>query len=164
MSKVSGEKISLSDFAVRLPAEEAADARAAAAKIDDLARVGHAVEGIEQRFKPFFILGGVCMLVGLTLFFTPGLLNRWTLVGLLSVLPVVAVAYAWRVRDRTAADNQINELNKSHFLPHGGLYFPAGDGPACVIPVDYRPPDPQLEYTGPKDPRKPENHPGKGLW
>ena len=56
------------------------------------------------------------------------------LTAMSAALPVLGLVYVFHVRDRTRADRQMLELNKTHFLPHGGLYFPpAEDRPGQVV-------------------------------
>ena len=160
MSK-AGDKVSLDVFLSDLPVDAAAEARTAAAKIDDLARVGNAMGGIEDRFKPYAKGAGVLFVLGLVLFFLPDLINRWISFLCLIALPGLCAVYAFRTRERTWADKDIEDLNKKHFLLHGGIYFPRSDTPAGVVRVDYTAPPPEPppgKY--PKDPRKPENYPG----
>ena len=149
------ERVSLDAFLAPLSDEDAGAARAAAARIDDLARVGAAIEGIERRFLPWAIGGAVLFVLGLWLLIHPGVLPGPVMTLSLAALPGVAATYAWRVRDRTKADNAAEALNREHFLPHGGLYFPADERGACVVRVDYTPPPPELPLSqAPRDPRK----------
>jgi len=151
----AGERVTLEAFLAGLADGQAANARAAAARIDEIARIGDAMEGIERRTIPWAILAGLTFIGGLWLFMHPGLVNRWLVTACLAALPGVAIAYAWRVRDRSRADAETETLNRAHFLPHGGIYFPPGDGPACVVRVDYTPPPPELPLSqAPRDPRK----------
>lgn len=157
----AGEKVSLNVFLADLTDDAAAEAKTAAAKIDELARVGHAMHGIEDRFKPYAIAAGALFVLGLVLFFLPDVINRWFSFLCLIALPGICAVYAFRTRERTWADKDIDEFNKKHFLPHGGIYFPRSDTPAGVIRVNYTAPAPEPppgKY--PKDPRKPENYPG----
>ena len=157
----AGEKVSLETFLRDLTEEEAAQARTAAAKIDDLARVGHALGAIEDRFKRYAIGAGIVFVIGLVLFFMPTLVNRWVAFFCLSALPGLCAVYAWKTRERTWADSDIEKLNKRHFLPHQGLYFPRSETPAGVVRVEYTPPPAKPPPgTYPKDPRKPENQVG----
>ncbi len=160
MSK-AGEKVDLTAFLSDLPVEAAAEARIAAAKIDDLARVGETMAGIEIRFKPYAKGAGAMFVLGLVLFFLPDFVNRWISFLCLIALPGICAVYAFKTRERTWADKDIEDLNKAHFLPHGGIYFPVSDTPAGVVRVDYMaPPAEPSPGTYPKDPRKPENYPG----
>lgn len=158
------ENVALPTFLGRLGDEDAAAARVAAAEIDRLARVGDAMDGIERRFLPWFLAASVAFAAGLWLFFQPGLVNRWLVVGCLASLPGVAGLYVWRVHPRTRADRAAEALNRRHFLPHGGLYFPPGERPACVVLVDWTPPAPEPTLAeAPPDPRKRSVKPGR-IW
>ena len=157
----AGEKVPLEDFLRDLSADDAAEVRIAATRIDEFARVGNALGGIEERFRPYAISAGGLFVLGLVLFFLPDLINRWLSFACLIALPALCAVYAWKTRERTWADSDIDKLNKAHFLPLGGIYFPASDTPAGVIRVDYTPPPPEpAPGSYPKDPRKPENYPG----
>ena len=129
------QRVSLDDFLARLDETAAAEARVAAARIDELARVGDAMEGIERRFMPWFIGSGVLFVVSLYLFFSPGIVPRLVTILCMGALPAVSVIYGLRVMPRSRADRAAEELNVAHFLPYGGLYFPPGDNPACVVRV-----------------------------
>lgn len=154
MSNAS-ERIDLDAFLNGLSDADRGEARAAAAKIDKLARIGDRMTGIERHFRWPAIVAAGMMMLGVWLFVHPMLLNRWLMVFCISALPIVGVVYAWRVRDRTRADNEIEALNRDYFLPHGGLYFPPGDRPACVVRVTYSKPLPELPISrAPRDPRK----------
>ena len=50
------ERVTLAEFLGRLEEEPAAEARAAAARIDELSRIGNAMEGIEHRFLPWAVV------------------------------------------------------------------------------------------------------------
>ena len=157
----AGEKIGLEAFLNGLPADTAAELRTIAARIDDLARTGDALEGIENRFRPWVIGTGAAFVLGLVFFFMPDQVNRWIALALLGALPCLCAVYAWKTRARTWADSDIDRLNRDHFLPHQGIYFPASQTPAGVVRINYTPPPPEpAPGTYPKDPRKPENYPG----
>jgi len=146
--------------------EKAGHASAAAARIDELARVGKAFEGIERRFLPWAIGSAALFIIGIALIFVPGTAGRAVLPICLAALPAVAIAYVWRTSDRTRADNEIEALNREHFAPEGGLYFPAGERPACVVRVPPVAPAPVHTDDTPRalrDPRKRSVNPGR-LW
>lgn len=137
------ERVTLAEFLGRLEEEPAAEARAAAARIDELSRIGNAMEGIEHRFLPWAVVAAAAFVAGVVLFFFPSVVPRWVTVLCLGALPTVAVTYAFRVRPRSRADASIETLNIKYFLPHGGLYFAEGARPACVVVV------PAQDGTGP---------------
>ena len=137
------QRLSLPEFLSRVDDTDAAELRAAAARIDDLARVGNAIEGIERRYLPWAVASGVAFVVGLWFFLNPGTARPAVMIGCLAALPLVAAHYGWRVMGRTRADQQAYALNVRHFLPLGGLYFPAGNGrEACVMKVEAKTVDP----------------------
>lgn len=129
------ERVTLTEFLDRLEEAPAAEARAAAARIDELSRIGNAMEGIERRFLPWAVGAGIAFVAGLILFFFPSMVPRWATTLCLGALPAVVVTYAFKVRPRSRADAQVEALNIQHFLPHGGLYFAEGTRPACVVVV-----------------------------
>lgn len=160
----AGERIGLEDFLAGLDEADAARARVAAAEIDRLARTGDRMEGIERRFALPALAGIVLFGIGVWLLFHPTLEAGWGIAACLAVLPGVVLAYAWRVAPRSRADAAAERLNRRHFLPHGGLYFPPGARPAAVVRVDWTPPEPELPISkAPRDPRKREIRPGR-IW
>lgn len=105
--------------------------RDAARQIDRLGRVGAALENAELRYLPWTAGAAVLFVIGMTLFLAPGLVasipmlgSFWTVIFCLGALPAVAIHYAWAVLPRSRADAEIDALNQSHFMAHGGLYFP----------------------------------------
>ncbi len=173
----SAEKLSLDAFCAALDAEPAARARVAAARIDELARIGAACQGIERRFWPWWVLGGVLFVAGSVILALPygwfvavrDLIGFTGIAVMLCVLPGSLLVYFYAVRERTRADRETTELNSSHFLPHGGLYFAAEDTrPAAIVRVDWTPPaapaDTSIWDGPPRDPRKNRNARASGLW
>jgi hypothetical protein len=161
----AGERVSLETFLAGLDAAAAAEARVAATEIDRLALVGDRMEGIERRYLPWAAAGAVLFASGLWLLFDPRFAPGWLpLSVLLAVLPAVAFRYALAVRPRTRADHAAEKLNRRHFLPHGGLYFPPGERPATVVRVSWAPPEPEPPISKvPRDPRKRDYRPGR-IW
>lgn len=158
------ERVDLDTFLAGVDEAAAAEARVAAAEIDRLARVGDAMEGVERRYLPWAAVGAVLFVVGVWLLFHPEFHAGWLIAIMLAVLPGVVIAYGLRVAPRTRADNRAEELNRRHFLPQGGLYFPPGERPAAVVRVDWKPPEPEPPISKvPRDPRKQEPRPGR-IW
>jgi hypothetical protein len=157
--------MSLEAFLAGLGPAAAAEARVAAAEIDRLALVGDRMEGIERRYLPWAAGGALLFAIGLWLLFDPRVQPGWLTLGvLLGALPAVALSYTWAVGPRTRADRAAERLNRGHFLPHGGLYFPPGARPAAVVRVDWTPPQPEPPISQvPRDPRKREYRPGR-IW
>ena len=140
-------RISLAEFLASLDAEAAGHVKAAAEAMDELERRAQPVRGIERRLAPVFFASAISFVVGLILFFAGknalfGLVQldrqprRVTL--LLGALPLLGFYYAFRVRWRTRADTRSFELNQTHFIPHGGIYFAATDPSenASVVLID----------------------------
>ena len=161
----AGQKVPLEAFLAGLDAAAAAQARVAAAEIDRLAAVGDRMEGVERRFLPFAAAGALLFAVGLWLLFDPRIQPGWLVLALLfGAFPAVALGYARAVAPRTRADRAAEELNRAHFLPHGGLYFPPSERPAAVVRVDWTPPEPEPPISKvPRDPRKRDYRPGR-IW
>jgi hypothetical protein len=162
----AGERVGLERFLAGLDAAAAAEARGAAAEIDRLALVGDRMEGIERRYLPWAAGGAVLFLIGLWLLVDPRLHPGGLALGVLfAVLPATGLAYAWAVAPRTRADRAAEKLNRAHFLPHGGLYFPPGPGPAAVVRVDWAPPPPEPPISKvPRDPRKKRDYRPGRIW
>lgn len=161
----AGERVGLEAFLAGLGEADAAEARVAAAEIDRLARTGDAMHGVERRYAPWAAGAAVLFAIGLWLLVDPRvMIGRLPLAALLSALPAVAILYARAVAPRTRADKAAEALNRRHFLPHGGLYFPPGEREAAVVRVDWTPPEPELPISkAPRDPRKREVRPGR-IW
>ena len=129
--------IAASINSLRRPGPEAL--RDTAAEIDLLARRTAHLDGIEQRYVPWAIAAGVLFVLGLSFLLYPALLDEtvlaspWTILFCLGALPAVGIHYSRRVLPRSQTDGAIDQLNRLHFAPLGGLYFPAGDAPACVV-------------------------------
>lgn len=156
----------LDRFLAGLDEAAAAEARVAAARIDRLALVGDRMEGIERRYLPWAAGGAVLFAIGLWLLFDPRIQPGWLMLALLlAVLPATGLGYAWAVAPRTRADRSAERLNRAHFLPHGGLYFPRGQRPAAVVRVDWAPPAPEPPISKvPRDPRKKRDYRPGRIW
>ncbi len=134
-AKPPPERVPLAQFLSRLDEASAAEARAAAAKIDELARAGDGLEGIERLFMIPAGIAALAFVAGIWFFFSPGTAPPAVTVACLAALPLILVFYGFRVLSRTRADREAEDLNRRYFLPHGGIYFAAGANPACVIQV-----------------------------
>ena len=139
---MSNEKIDLETFLAELPSEAASKARAAAGQIDELGRVSAATQGIERRYAPWFLISLVLFVIAAFAIFggsdifrqARAVLGVMGLTALSAALPLVGFLYSVQVRHRTRADREMLELNKVHFLPQGGIYFPPGEeGPGSVV-------------------------------
>ena len=129
---------------LRRPGPEAI--RAAAADIDRLSRQTRHLEDIEQRYIPWGIGAGLLFVFGIWILVNPALLagtplaSFWTIIFCLGALPATGVHYSRKVLPRSRADHEIDQLNRKHFVPLGGLYFPEGQNPAAVVTI---PPPPR---------------------
>jgi hypothetical protein len=161
----AGERVSLDAFLAGLDGAAAAEAGVAAAEIDRLALVGERMQGVERRYLPWAALGALLFGIGLWMLVDPRGQPGWPTLGLLlAVLPATAIGYARAVRPRTRADQAAEHLNRAHFLPHGGLYFPPGERTAAVVRVAWSPPEPEPPISqAPRDPRKRALRPGR-IW
>lgn len=122
----------LAAFLARLPDEDAAAARAAAAQIDAFERQIGPPGWIERNLLVLGTGAALLFVLGLVGFFLglQGLVSLGTVVLPLSAMPVLVLAYLLSVRGRTRLDDAKMALNEKHFLGHGGIYFgaPAGEG------------------------------------
>ncbi len=157
----TGQPVPLEAFLADLDPEIQGELRAAAARIDALARTADALAHIERKLAPWAVIAGLLFAVGLWGVINPGTIGAPAITLCLTALPLVAAVYAWQIKPRTQADNAATEINRQQFLPQGGLYFPQGQKDACVVAVDWTPP-PVVEKTpvALRDPRKPENRIG----
>lgn len=129
-------KLPLADFLARLDDVSAAEARVAAARIDELSRIGNSMEGVERQFLWPAAVAALAFLAGLWFLLVPGTVSPFVTVICLGALPATVVIYGLRVMSRTQADRAAEDLNRRHFLPHGGIYFAEGLNPACVVRVE----------------------------
>ncbi|MEL6374794.1 MAG: hypothetical protein AAFR04_12595 [Pseudomonadota bacterium] len=138
------ERVDLATFLAPLDETQAAQMRAAAARIDELEAQTRAFEGIERRYVPAFAVGLALFVLALGVLLAPapvlsvveGSWRGLALSFMLGVLPATGAVFAWNVRHRTSADNEKFELNKTHFVPRGGLYFAAHNAQdACVVRI-----------------------------
>ncbi len=145
-SGTANRSMSLEAFLENLPQEEAANARVAAARMDELERSIDGLRDIEHRFMPYAIFSGVLFIIATVTVFgmhpvlgeARRIMGEVGLAAMLGALPALVIVYGFRVRERTRADSATLKLNNAHFLPHGGLYFPAStpDEAARVVLVD----------------------------
>ncbi len=131
-----GVHIELDVFLDRLDSDSAAQARAAAGRMDELERVAQDLEGVERAYLPWaigavalFIASGVLLLSDNSMFRGAQVfLGPVGLAGMAAALPILGIVYTLQVRGRTTADTEKFSLNKEAFAPHGGIYFPAPNG------------------------------------
>lgn len=135
--------IPLEAFLARLPEDAAAEARAAARKIDALEREIGPPRWLERNLVGFGLGALLLFTLGILLLAgrAAGLLRfveLFVVVPLLAVFPALVLAYLWSVRGRTRLDHEKMGLNERYFLPHGGVYFGTRDGTRKVIRVEPR--------------------------
>jgi hypothetical protein len=134
--------VDLATFLAGLPAADRAEVGAAAARIEALEREIGPPGWIERHFLPLVAVALVLFVLGLAalagLIAGPGgVIGLGTVVLLLAAFPVLILAYLLSVRGRTRLDDAKMALNGRYFLPHGGVYFGAGDsGGGTVLLVD----------------------------
>jgi hypothetical protein len=131
----------LETFLAALPAQEAAEARVAAAGIDALERRTGPPGWIERNLIGLVLVALVLFglgVAGLTGVFTWGrdTLGLGGVTLMVSAFPALMLAYLLSVRGQTRLDHEKMALNERHFLPHGGLYFGASSGPGKIMRVD----------------------------
>jgi len=140
------ESTDLETFLAALPADDAAQARVAAARIDALERqigppgwIEHNLIWLAVASLALFVIG-VTGLIGIfawgRAFFGLGGVTL-----MVSAFPALMLAYLFSVRGRTGLDHEKMALNEQHFLPHAGLYLgapqePGRSGPGKVVRVD----------------------------
>ncbi len=139
-SQPVAQRIPLTEFLAKLPAETAEGAQDAAAKMLLNERFASSQLGIERELRPFFIFGAATFVVAMIvlLFYSQpgGFLDRvqggWMLMtAALAFLPGFIGYYAFKVRRRTQVDAENVALNQEWFIPHGVIYFPS-DVPDAV--------------------------------
>lgn len=131
-----GIHVPLETFLTRLSDDVAGEARATAGRIDELDRSVRHLDGIELRYLPWafaaillFIASGFLLLSDGEIFRTVrSIVGPIGMIGMAGALPVLGIVYSLKVRGRTRADTQKFELNRTAFVPHGGIYFPPKDG------------------------------------
>lgn len=135
------QTIPLEAFLAVLPPDEAAQARASAARIDALERQIGPPGWLEQHLMGLglgalvlFTLG-VLLLAGRAVGLV-GAIGSGAVVPMLAAFPALVLAYVWSVRGRTRLDREKMDLNERHFMPHGGIYFGARGGTRTVMRVE----------------------------
>lgn len=131
-----GIHIPLETFLARLSDDVAGEARAIAGRIDELDRSVRHLDGIELKYLPWALIAILLFIASGFLLLSEGQVFRSVraivgptgMIGMAGALPVLGIIYSFKVRGRTRADSQKFELNKTAFVPHGGIYFPSTDG------------------------------------
>jgi len=140
-----GERIPLDTFLAELTDEQAADARAAAERMEALERQIGPPGWIERNLFSLAIIAltlflvGVAALVGIFSWLR-SVIGIGGITILVAAFPALIFAYLFTIRNRTAVDNQKMALNERHFLPRGGLYLGSPGQEASGIVLRVAPP------------------------
>jgi len=143
------EILSLEAFLERIDDEVAvSEARVAAAKMDALERSIDDVRDLEQQYAWLAIAAAVAFVAGAVIVLFPGetmatvyqIVGPFGVVMLLGGVPLLGLIYGLKVRHRSYVDLNKIALNRKHFVPYGGYYFPAErpEDPARVIVTTFR--------------------------
>lgn len=132
------DTVDLEAFLADLPGPAAAEAQAAAARIDALERSMPPPNWIERNLAPLVVVTLALFALGIAAFagLVAGLGGSVGLGGVIlmvAAFPALVLTYSWSVRGRTAADREKMSLNHRHFLPHGAIYFGAPKGGGKVV-------------------------------
>lgn len=140
-----GARIPLETFLAELTEEKAADARAAARRIDMLERQVGPPGWLERNLislaliaLAFFVVGAGALIGAFA--WLRSVIGIGGISLLVAAFPVLMFVYLVTVRGRTAVDNEKMRLNDRYFLPNGAVYFrDAGmRGPGFVLRVEPR--------------------------
>lgn len=128
--------IDLEIFLEDLPATAAANARAAAARIDELERAAQHIGKSDRHYIIAFAVTGVFAIIAAYMalggyeLFTGGYatLGDVAVLVMAGAFPLLIVIYSLRMRERTKLDKKKYEIIETYFLPYNGIYFPPGPG------------------------------------
>lgn len=128
--------IDLETFLEDLPETAAANAKAAAARIDELERaaqrigksdgnyiIAFSVTGVLALIAAYMILGGYTLFTG-----GNGAVSDLAVLFMAGGFPMMIVIYSLRMRERTKLDQQKFEIIETYFMPYNGIYFPPAPG------------------------------------
>lgn len=123
--------IDLDTFLEDLPATAAANARAAAARIDELERAAQRIGEADRHYVTAFAISGVLAMIaaymalgGHDLFNGgDGTLLDFTVLIMAGAFPLMILLYSLRMRERTKLDQEKFEIIKTYFMPFNGIYF-----------------------------------------
>ncbi len=130
------QNIDLETFLESLPTVAAANARAAAARIDELEHAAQRIGKSDRQYVIAFAVAGVLTLAAAVMalggyeMFSGGLaaLDDWAILAMASAFPLMVLIYSLRMRERTKLDQEKFEIIETYFMPHNGIYFPPGPG------------------------------------
>jgi heme/copper-type cytochrome/quinol oxidase subunit 4 len=130
------QTIDLETFLESLPTEAAANARAAAARIDELEHAAQRIGKSDRQYVIAFTVSVVLALIatymalgGYSLFTGGyGKLGDLLVLAMAGAFPVMIFIYSLRMRERTKLDQKKFDLIETYFMPHDGIYFPPSPG------------------------------------
>lgn len=128
------QQIDLETFLKDLSEEEAANARAAAARIDELEHAAQRIGMSDRSYIKLFVAACICTLVAIILSFTVSEMFHGGTIGLLDVIilllasafPALVFFYSFKMNERTKLDRQKFDIIETYFLPHDAIYLPPG--------------------------------------
>lgn len=128
--------IDLETFLEGLPTTAAANARAAAARIDELEHAAQRIGKSDRQYTIAFGVAGFLMLVATYLTLGGYEFSRgggiawgdWAVLVMASALPVLIFVYSIRMFERTKLDQKKFEIIETYFMPFDGIYFPPEPG------------------------------------
>jgi len=129
-------QIKLETFLKDLPAETAAKAKAAAARIDELEHAASRIGASDKTYMRLFLLFGIMFIVAVgflvsgTEMFVKGQPHLLDVIVLLmaGALPALVLVYALKMNERTRIDREKFEIIENYFMPHNAIYFPPEPG------------------------------------
>jgi hypothetical protein len=130
------KQIDLETFLEGLPTEDAAKARAAAARIDELEHAAQRIGKSDKRYVILFAAAGFMALVAAAMalggydMFKGGYptLGDFAILLMAGAFPFLVLIYSLRMSERTRIDRQKFEIIETYFLPHDAIYLPPGPG------------------------------------
>ena len=134
MRSMERKTVDLETFLEGLPGEAAANARAAASRIDELERAAQRIGKSDRRYVKLFagamliaLAAAIMALGGIDLFRAGvGDFGDFAVLAMAGAFPVLVVIYSLRMRERTRIDQQKFEIIETFFMPYDGIYFPPG--------------------------------------
>ena len=125
------ETIDLETFLEDLPETAAANARAAAARIDELERAAQRIgksdrhyitafagPGVMAMIAAYMALGGYALFKG-----GNGAAVDLAVLFMAGAFPLMILIYSLRMRERTRIDQKKFKIIETYFLPYNGIYF-----------------------------------------
>lgn len=127
-------QVDLETFLADLPAESAAKAKAAAARIDELEHAAQRIGQSDTAYMRLLAISGVLFLIAAGMLFsgqdmfadgTPQLSDIVVLV-MAGALPVMVFVYCFKMNERTKIDRIKFQIIEDCFLPYDAIYLPPG--------------------------------------